>query len=316
MSEEIITTGEEAQKDVDPKVEPQVAPEINKEQVYNEILQKRIGLPEEDVVSRLKKAEEWGWVEEDSYAKKVLEAVREGKDLRQIAEKIGTNWEEASDDEVILHHLKSQYPEAKQPGVLGDLMREEFAALFDEDATDTAKLKAKAQVRKIRDLLKEEASSFGKPVNRFEQEQQAAVEELKRYQEAVSSAPELQQFEKSAEIVFSDSGVEHRYKIGDAKKVVDTIKNPAEIWTLIGGLKLDQQIEAIAYLSDPKSYKTQLIELGKTASKLSKEGEVRSADAENVQPQTPPENISLPDNPENWGPEDLKKFFSSAKRVS
>jgi len=302
----------------DPQPADNQQPEINKDEIFSSVFQERFGVDPEQAKQRMEMAQQFEWLQEDPYAQKMIDYYRNTGDISTFANKVGRNWDEVSDMDILFEGYQQRYPD-QDKDTINQIIKRKHAALFSEDDDEVDPLdlaESKREIRELRNKFKKEAEEFGKPKNHLAEEEQKYMEMLKQYQQAIDSSQEIQEFRKNKKITFNESGLEQNFEVKDTDKVVELLKDPPAIWSLIEGQPRDKQLEYAAFLSDPEGFKAQLIELGKNSAKISTEEEQREAAPPSTQPQTPPSNVKIdPSLPFEQWPDDWKKAFKEGAKV-
>lgn len=269
------------------------------------------GIALDELEPVINRAQQYSWVEEDTFAKTVLSKYREGVPLDEIVKVIGKDWSKAADLDVIREDL------ARQGITEQDLQDYQIAKTYGEygedDDSPEAKLAKKAIARKaseIRGQLIEEQQKFGSPTNHAEKEMQALQAQLQAWHQAIDNDLVTKSMLESNRLTLSYEGREQNLEVPSGE-VVDVVKNPGKLIERFGGMSLNQQYQIAAFLSNPEQFIQQVAELGKIAAKEALLKEERNP----VTPPTPDPSAKprITDKPINeWTAEEKMEVLRNA----
>lgn len=230
-------------------------------------IKERYGIAIDEVGSYIDKANQYSWLEEDTFAKTLLSKYKEGRPIEEVVKIIGKDWSKAADLDVVKEDL------ARQGITEDDLQEYQIQKLYGEfsedDDSPEAKL-ARKQLKRTADELRakfvKEQEEFGKPVNHQEKEMEQFRQQLQQWHEYIDKDAATKTLTESKRITFTHDGREQNLEV-DATKLLETVKSPGKFIEQIGQMPLDMQYKVAAFLSNPDQFIGQLVELGKVAAK-------------------------------------------------
>lgn len=246
---------------------PEPAPAPTPEPVVVDPVKEKWGIALDELEPVINRAQQYSWVEEDTFAKTVLSKYREGVPLDEIVKVIGKDWSKATDLDVIREDL------ARQGITEQDLQDYQIAKTYGEygedDDSPEAKLAKKAIAKKsseIRGQLIEEQKKFGSPTNHAEKEMQALQAQLQAWHQAIENDPITKAVKETNRLTLTYDGREQNLEV-QSGEVVEIAKNPGKLIERFGEMNLSQQYQLAAFLSNPEQFVAQVAELGKIAAK-------------------------------------------------
>jgi hypothetical protein len=294
--------------------EPQAAPEVGVETPVVEVpdpVREKYGIAMDEVGQYIEKANQYSWLEEDTFAKTLLSKYKEGKSIEDVVKIIGKDWSKAADLDLVKEDL------ARQGITEDDLQEYQIQKLYGEfsedDDSPEAKL-AKKQIKRTADELRakfiKEQEEFGKPVNHQEKEMEQFRNQLQQWHEYIDKDDATKTLVESKRITFNHDGREQNLEV-DASKLLETVKSPGKFIEQIGQMPLDMQYKVAAFLSNPNQFIGQLVELGKVSAKEALLKEERNPEP---QPHIEPElRAKFTDKPiKDWTTEEKREFLKNA----
>lgn len=260
-----VPTEPAAPQQNEPTHEPAPAPAP--EPVVVDPVKEKWGIALDELEPVINRAQQYSWVEEDTFAKTVLSKYREGVPLDEIVKVIGKDWSKAADLDVIREDL------ARQGITEQDLQDYQIAKTYGEygedDDSQEARLAKKALAKKsseIRGQLIEEQKKFGSPTNHAEKEMQALQAQLQAWHQAIENDPITKAVKETNRLTLTYDGREQNLEV-QSGEVVEIAKNPGKLIERFGEMNLSQQYQLAAFLSNPDQFVAQVAELGKIAAK-------------------------------------------------
>jgi hypothetical protein len=294
--------------------EPQVAPEVGAETPAVEVpdpIREKYGIAMDEVGQYIEKANQYSWLEEDTFAKTLLSKYKEGKSIEDVVKIIGKDWSKAADLDLVKEDL------ARQGITEDDLQEYQIQKLYGEfsegDDSPEAKL-ARKQIERTANELRakfiKEQEEFGKPVNHQEKEMEQFRNQLQQWHEYIDKDDATKTLVESKRITFNHDGREQNLEV-DASKLLETVKSPGKFIEQIGQMPLDMQYKVAAFLSNPNQFIGQLVELGKVSAKEALLKEERNPEP---QPHIEPElRAKFTDKPiKDWTTEEKREFLKNA----
>lgn len=294
--------------------EPQVQePEVKVEETpVIDPVKERYGIALDELEGVIQKANQYSWVEEDSFAKTVLEKYREGKSLNDIAQVLGKDWTKASDLDIIREDL------ARQGITETDLQDYQIGKLFGEfdegDDSPEAKLTRKQLAKKASELraqYQEEQKAFGSPTNYQEKEMAEFEKQIAEWQKFIDNDPATKSIVENKRLTFEYDGRQQNLEV-DANALVEMTKHPGKFIERLGEMDLETQYKVAAFLQDPNQFIKQVAEIGKLSAKEALLKEERNPEP---QPHVEPDlQRKFTDKPiSEWTSEEKLKFLREAQ---
>lgn len=243
------------------------APAPAPEPVVVDPVKEKWGIALDELEPVINRAQQYSWVEEDTFAKTVLSKYREGVPLDEIVKVIGKDWSKAADLDVIREDLARQG--ITEPDLQDYQIAKTYGEFSEDDDSPEAKLARKALAKKsseIRGQLIEEQKKFGSPTNHAEKEMQALQAQLQAWHQAIENDPITKTVKETNRLTLTYDGREQNLEV-QSGEVVEIAKNPGKLIERFGEMNLSQQYQLAAFLSNPEQFIAQVAELGKIAAK-------------------------------------------------
>jgi len=267
----------------------------------------RFGMDAEQLEQKLQQLQDLQWLEEDPFFKKTMEQYRSGKSLNDIANVLGRNWNDASNEEVLREQLvRDGYVEKE----LQDYKIQEMLKGFsDDDDSVEAKLARKDFAKKAdeyRKQLIQEQQDFGKPVDHNAKEVEQLKQQLEQWWNSIDSDPLTEQLEQTSRLELKYGDQTQNLEV-DPETLKTFVKDPVSMIDAIGKMELPNHYEVAAFIANPEQFKKQLIEMGKLSVKQEILNEERNPEPKTPDPGPTPELASI--HPKDMTPQQKAEFL-------
>jgi hypothetical protein len=267
--------------------------EVQEPIVQDNVQQEEPNIPApsiDDVKSPQKEDTEYKW--KDDFIKQVVEFYEKTGDLTPYLQAKLVDFNSMSDEEILRRNLREQYAE---------LSDKAFDRLYKQQVNDKYKLDAdeygeddselgrellKAEASKIRNQYLEWQNGFKAPEPEISNEQNDAIEMMKRFEQEVVSNEFTKSLMDGKKLSIKTSDGEFNYEIPEANSLVEMTVNNDKFFSQFansnGQLDYARWYKTAAYSQNPELFEKSLINYGKTLGRTEVTKEIKNPSTSSV----------------------------------